>query len=242
MVIGTHLISLNQGRLLDASTRRPFPNKSRISSCSKVVRTHKNCLDDTPIALFSLKHTHTRTPPFSLTAGPLARDAKDVAKHVRKHVEFRQKFLRNQKPPRVYESLEKAVKVRCMTATTWPGNQYLSEEASREMVQRGSIQVPASEEHPNGGIQFVHDPRLQMPSLKYFVTEQVEAVYADIQCPTALFLAVDGWPFDEDRKKRTLELLKPVVCQTLPGSHHFHADPGTAPLVVDAVAQFLQQY
>lgn len=132
-----------------------------------------------------------------------------------------------------------AVETRCQTAKNFPGNQYLSKVAAKEMVLRGSR--PATTSEGESGVQFCHDPRLQWPSLQYFTPEQVEAVYKDIQCPTALLLAEDGWPFDEERYQRTLELLKPAVVHKLPGSHHFHADPDTADAVVDAVAEFLSQ-
>jgi hypothetical protein len=168
-----------------------------------------------------------------VAAGPLYRNPQDVAKHIRQHVERRQLGTMVSKPPRVYESIQKAVETRCQTARNFPGQQYLSPAAATEMVLRGSQPV-------NGGLQFRHDPRLQWPSAQYFTVEQVEAVYRDIQCPTALLLAQDGWPFDEDRRQRTLELLQPTVCKTLPGSHHFHADLDTADAVVAEVAAFLK--
>jgi hypothetical protein len=136
------------------------------------------------------------------------------------------------------------------TATKFPGRQYLSETAATELVVRGTRPVlteqeatspPAPDAHAPRGWQFRHDPRLPWPSLQYYTPEQVEAIYQAIQCPVALLLAIDGWPFDAERHARTLTLLRPVVTHTLPGSHHFHADPDTADAVVQAVAAFLQQ-
>jgi hypothetical protein len=101
------------------------------------------------------------------------------------------------------------------------------------MVLRGT------REAPDGGVQFRHDPRLLWPSIQYFSEEQTEALYRDIQCPTALIRAVDGWPFDADKLERGLALLQPVVHEILPGSHHFHADPDTAEAVAEQVAKFL---
>ena len=183
-------------------------------------------------------------------AGPLARKTHDVAKHIRQHVQRRQVGIQNMsnKPIRVYPSLEKAVETRCRTAQSFPGDQSLSLQASREMVLRGSRPVVVADADNNGGeaatkegVQFRHDPRLQWPSLQYFTVEQTEALYQDIQCPTALLLAEKGWPFDAERHQRTLDLLQPVLHKTLPGSHHFHADPDTADAVVDEVAKFLRR-
>lgn len=160
----------------------------------------------------------------------------------------------NNKPPRIYPSLSQAVAVRMQTATKFPGQQYLSETAATELVVRGTMPVvedatnptsPADEtKDPNDatprGYQFRHDPRLQWPSLQYNTQEQVEAMYQAIQCPVALLLAEDGWPCDPERHQRTIDMLRPAATHTLPGSHHFHADPDTAEAVVAAVAQFLQ--
>jgi hypothetical protein len=149
----------------------------------------------------------------------------------------------DQKPPRIfYPSLQRAVKARMQTATNFPGQQYLSETAATEMVLRSSKFSGASSNSNSTScpLQFIHDPRLQWPSAKYFTDEQVEAVYRDNQCTTALLLSVDGWPFDNVKHERTLDILQPTVFRTLPGSHHFHADPDTADAVVAEVAAFLQ--
>ena len=169
--------------------------------------------------------------------GPLARKTQDVAKHVRAHVQRRLAGNANPRAPRVYDSLEKAVQTRCFTAKNFPGSQWLSTEAATQMVLRGS--VPVGE---NGGLVFRHDPRLQWPSLQYFTSEQVDAVMDEIQCPSALILADDGWPFDEERYQATLKRLDPIVHTRLPGSHHFHADPETAERVSEEVISFLNMF
>jgi pimeloyl-ACP methyl ester carboxylesterase len=171
-------------------------------------------------------------------AGPLSRKVADTARHLRQHVLRRQQGLETQKPPKIYPDLTTAVEMRQRTATNFPGNQYISSEAARELVLRGSRFVSSDD----GGLQFCHDPRLYWPSQQYFTDEQTDAVYQDIQCPTALLLAVDGWPFDEARMQKTLELLQPVVYTTLPGSHHFHADPESMESVAIQVVEFLREF
>lgn len=183
--------------------------------------------------------------------GPLARPALDAAKHVRKHVEKRLLSPTLYAEPRRYENLELAVAARCRTARTWPGNQYLSEAAARQLVEYGTkVSTTGDDDDDVVGTttttldadyyQFRHDPRLQWPSLQFFTQEQTDGVYKDIQCPTALILAADGWPFDESTRRRTMELLRPVHTVTLPGSHHWHMDPDTAPAVVEQTAAFLR--
>ncbi|KAL7566571.1 hypothetical protein ACA910_000639 [Epithemia clementina (nom. ined.)] len=189
-------------------------------------------------------------------AGPLARNPRDIAKHVRAHVSRRLMGNASPRTPRLYPTLELAVETRCKTAENFPGNQWLSTEAATEMVLRGSIPVTSSTSTngdgdgagagntANGdavitGFQFRHDPRLQWPSCQFLTWEQTQALYQDLQCPVALLLAKDGWPFDEDKVKEARDLLKPVMFETLPGSHHFHADPDTAGKVSEKVVEFL---
>jgi len=181
-------------------------------------------------------------------AGPLTRKATDVAKHVRASVERRQagnavlfpqystvNGATKKKEPRTYPNIDLAVETRCKTATLSPGNQYLSKEASRVMVERATVQVDS------GGFQFRHDARLQWPSLQYMTDEQVEGLYRDVTCPVCLLLAENGWPVDETRKEAAAKKLQPTVFKTLPGSHHFHADPDTADAVAKEVKAFLEQ-
>jgi pimeloyl-ACP methyl ester carboxylesterase len=189
-------------------------------------------------------------------AGPLARNPLDIAKHVRMHVERRQLATTPAhvtRPPRVYETLEHAVQARMATARTFPGNQYLSHGAALELVRRGTRPAHGANANANGAalnssnagdhdghVQFTHDPRLSWPSAQYFTEEQNDGIFRSIQCPVAFLRAEHGWPFDEAKAKRFLSLLKPSLATTLPGSHHFHADPDTAPEVADAVVQWLQ--
>jgi pimeloyl-ACP methyl ester carboxylesterase len=171
-------------------------------------------------------------------AGPLARPAPMRAQHVRHHILKRlnnnNKNQQKSSSPRIYPDLETAVRVRCHNVRNFPGNQTLSESAAREMVVRGTVR------DAGGGWKFRHDPRLQWPSLQYETPEQVDALYTTLSATnTGLFLAHQGWPFDIVRNQHSLELLQPNVFETLPGSHHFHADPDTYERVVERVAAFL---
>mmetsp|Transcript_9002 Transcript_9002/g.13847 ORF Transcript_9002/g.13847 Transcript_9002/m.13847 type:complete len:332 (-) Transcript_9002:151-1146(-) len=177
--------------------------------------------------------------------GPLPRKASSTAKYARKAIEHRSKGNKTMFPQfqdsggewsgtRIYPSLEKAVETRVRTAKYSPGNQYISHTAALEMVQRATV------EKTNGGVQFQHDSRLQWPSLQYLTMEQVEGLYDDLTCPVHVLNAEDGWPMDESVRKRVEMLLKPKNWITLPGSHHFHADPETSTAVTDAIVSCLK--
>ena len=215
-------------------------------------------------------------------AGPLARRSEDTAKHIRHAVERRKRgniaiygergeggvgdsvadigagAVNGRKGGvRVYPNLDGAVDVRVNTARLAPGNQYLSREAARAMVERATVPyvttpaaqaalsaARASGENVQGftdeSVVFRHDPRLQWPSLQYFTREQVDALYADVKCPVCLILAEDGWPFGERERRSVQKLLRPAHYTKLPGSHHFHADEESFRAVFDEVVAFLE--
>ena len=163
---------------------------------------------------------------------------KTASQHLRNFVTSRQSdgpFLLQPESRFYYPSLEMAVQARCRSVKMFPGNQYISELAAKELVQRGIIK------DDNGKFRFRHDPRLQWNSLQYYSVGQLEELYRDIKCPTAVLLGQDGWPVDKESKMRVEEFLKPVVLKTLPGSHHLHADPDAADAVINEIVSFLQQ-
>ena len=154
---------------------------------------------------------------------------------------------------RKYPNLDRAIKTRIMTATASPGKQYISKEAAAALVCRAS--VPADEDNINiqkaggleldesydGSVYFRHDARLYWPSLQYFTQEQVNALLADIRCPTCVLVAEDGWPFDSEQVEKSINILKPCVLKKLPGSHHFHMDLDNASQVSSVVTDFLRE-
>jgi pimeloyl-ACP methyl ester carboxylesterase len=169
-------------------------------------------------------------------AGFLARKSEEAAKHAREHIVQRRVATRTSKqPPRTFRSLEVAIKSRRMAATKLPGNQILSYEAAEELV----IRATRRDDH-NQGVQFIHDARFQWPSIQYMTWHQVEGIFDAVDSQVCILLAENGWPFDPSKIERTKELLAPSHFQILPGSHYFHADPGTAEAVAEAVLQFLR--
>lgn len=200
-------------------------------------------------------------------AGPLARNPTDISRHVRSSITRRlksNKTLFPQDPEggkaalfqgrkKIYESFNSAVAARKKTAELVPGNQWISTEAAAAVVRRATIPSSELASHDatkaggeeisseyDGPVVFRHDARLTWPSLQYFSKDQVQALYRDVQCPSCLILADDGWPEDDWTGDAITSLLQPKVSITLPGSHHFHIDPDTADAVTEAVIDFLK--
>ena len=99
-----------------------------------------------------------------------------------------------------------------------------------------------------GKVVFRHDARLNWPNLMYFSKDQVLRLYKDVQCPTYLILAEDGFlnedEFLGENEKKFEDIInnymRPTKYAKLPGSHHFHIDPDTADAVVETVIEFLK--
>jgi pimeloyl-ACP methyl ester carboxylesterase len=181
-------------------------------------------------AAFSVKHLIMLD-----SLGPLTKPADTVSTGIRNHIKQR---VKGKPPSSVYPDLETAIETRCLTATTFPGNQYISKETATELVKR------ASSVREDGQLEFLHDQRLKWPSMLWLTDEHVNQIYQDVDVsPTCacVLLAKDGMPFPPAWISRLRELMHPTVLETLPGSHHFHADPDTVGAVVDTIVDFLAQ-
>ncbi|KAG7342659.1 peptidase S33 family protein [Nitzschia inconspicua] len=144
-----------------------------------------------------------------------------------------------------YSNLHAAVQTRMDTARFSPGgHQWLSQEAATELVQRATCVA-----WDDRTVQFVHDGRLKhSPPLLLPTLDHVLACWNNLTCPVYCLYAKDGWPFNpldiqraHDQVSNNNNSNTNLVVETLPGSHHFHADPDTAPRVVEAIVRFLQK-
>ena len=179
--------------------------------------------------------------------GPRPRPDKDITQSIRKHITTRMKSIRKPKPKSIFPNVDTAVQARCMTATTFPGKQYISTEAAYELVLRATVKPADSKEDDDTSVQFVHDNRLYWPSLQYMTTEQNITFYKDIReaehIDVCILTGKDGWPFDltkeNNHMKVALDTLQPKVMKELPGSHHFHMDPESCEEVARNVVEFL---
>jgi len=187
-------------------------------------------------------------------AGPLARNANDCSRHVRAACQRRLKSNKTLFPDgtnggatraKVYRNVDAAIEARMDTTRRMPGDQYLSEEAARDMVLRATVDaaVTSNSADDNHPVTFRHDPRLQWPSLQYYTREQVEAIYTDLcnsNVPVSILMAEDGWPVDSWSQSAVKDILKPTHMKLLKGSHHFHADPDTVGEVASEIVSFLK--
>jgi pimeloyl-ACP methyl ester carboxylesterase len=165
--------------------------------------------------------------------GPMTKKAEDVVIGLRRHIEQK---LKGKPPNSIYPNIDTAVQVRCASAMAMPGNQYISTESAKALVTR------ASDTLEGGKIQFVYDQRLKWPSMMYLSQEQLNQLYSDVANSSAkvcLLLARDGLPYHQSAVISAQGLLKPYVCKTLPGSHHFHMDEDSSQTVVNEIIGFL---
>jgi len=174
--------------------------------------------------------------------GPHLREGGAV-QHLRAHIKAR---LRGKDPQSIYESMEHAIEIRMLSATTFPGEQYISKEAATQLVQGATIQL-----EDGCGVKFLHDQRLKMPNIAYLSQEQVDEFYravsgtitssssSSFSTQTCLLLADEGMPFPSSMREHTIDVLQPKTVLHLPGSHHFHADPDSAAAVAEAILSFI---
>ncbi len=129
------------------------------------------------------------------------------------------------KPPIVgggarYESLERALEVRCRVAK-------MSEQAARPIVERGLREV-------DGVWQWRADPRLHLPSAFKLSAQHNQLLLERVrELPHRLILAQQG--VGASVLKSELNGLKLNWAQR-PGSHHFHLEPGVEGIAADILA------
>lgn len=156
-----------------------------------------------------------------------------VVERMQQHVLQRYSGNLEKRQRRTYKTLDDAIHVRQQAAVNSPGgNQWLSYEAAKEMVEWALEEEPTS-----GGFQFRHDPRLHWPALQTPTLEQI-LEFCTLRVPTLWLRARDGWPFPSQSILEQTESYFEGI-QTLEGSHHFHADPETVDTVVASILERL---
>lgn len=94
---------------------------------------------------------------------------------------------------------------------------------------------------PASGWCFRHDPKIKGPAPHHLSEEQARAFLSAIAAPVLHVAAADGWPRPPGVTEARALLVRDLEAVTLPGSHHLHLDPDTAPAVVNAMAGFLRR-
>ena len=129
----------------------------------------------------------------------------------------------NKKMPS-YNSLEDAIKARLKAAD-------MSEAAVQKIVERGVKKVA-------GKYTWVADPKLRLASAIRLSPEHTDAMMKAITMPALLLLAEQGFVVREGAVER-LQQYPHIVCEMLPGNHHFHMEE-QAELIAQRASQFYQ--
>lgn len=141
--------------------------------------------------------------------GSLDRPVEYLTTNLRSYVERRLREIDinlNEDFRFLYPSIEDAIKARCRTPKTFPGNQYISTETARALVECSIVQQEDNnnnnriQSNPNngGGRQYYYfrtDTRLYWPMMLNLTLEQVEQLYKMIgssTCETCILLGEDG--------------------------------------------------
>lgn len=109
---------------------------------------------------------------------------------------------------KVFPDLESAVAARVRDSDLDPAS-------ARLLVERGT-------EAADGGVRFIHDPRLRSRSRLRFTEEQVQAFMSAIRCPVLAVRALHGWPFPEDLVRARLATIADLRVAEVEGGHHVH--------------------
>lgn len=199
-------------------------------------------------------------------------------------------LLKHEKDIRgMYSSIDEAIDRRVASVRDFPGNQFLSREASVSLTSRALVPVIDPAQSPSDPNSTASDTSSEVPTPHYTlyketdplpkVGEHVEIQGADLkgvcvgyrfghdrratashlmsadECVNQAFLkeittaglpvlivrGISGWPFPEDIAKQRTEILEPVLTlKQLPGGHHLHLDPDSAPAVFDAIVEWFR--
>ena len=138
--------------------------------------------------------------------GPLAAAAADAPRQLIAALDDERKAA--PAPPRLFRDFESAVAARLRDSD-------LDNESARLLVARGSAAV-------EGGVRFIHDPRLKTRSRLRFTEEQVLAFLKAIPCPVLAVGALQGWPFPKDVVAARLAAIPNLETAEVEGGHHVH--------------------
>lgn len=159
------------------------------------------------------------------------------------------------RPPKVYETIQKAIDTRMFVVGRYPGDQSISKEAATAIVCRGVSDARASLDElfgdgEDGGaelesdyskpVKFRHDSRLLLPSPMYLSSRQVLGFAKDIKAPTLLIRGKKGWPpSNAEEMQERREAISDLTYHEVTGSHHCHLDPETARETGTKILEFL---
>lgn len=183
---------------------------------------------------------------------PFTAAPNDTVRNLRRALEAEEKARLSglfSRTPKEYSSLGVAIDVRVKAATLFPGGTYITFEGAKAIVQRGAMacdgtSLMGESDLGRGPVSFLHDARHHLPTYTRMTKEQALNFTDSISAPTQLISGDEGLAYPSaDMKAHTEILHKKDLLKhiTLPGSHHLHVDPKTAPKVAEVVVDFLNR-
>jgi pimeloyl-ACP methyl ester carboxylesterase len=127
-----------------------------------------------------------------------------------------------------FDNPELAVRLR--TRGLFP----LSETAARHLTERSLAESPS-------GWFWRTDSRLKCTSPSRLTENIVHTYLQGIQAPCLLLGAESGYFGRMELLRQRAEQVRRCEIRTLPGGHHFHLEPDTAPAVAEAIRDFWRE-
>ena len=153
--------------------------------------------------------------------GPLTDEIEAVLPQLRKAVS---KALNLSSNKTVFPDLDMAIRARML------GIGKLSREAATLLVNRGIKQVEK-------GFSWRSDPKLLKPSFLRLSEQQVEVIFAGIECPVKLLTGSEGYFSNEQALRKRMPYFTNIEHRSVQGGHHFHMDGD-----VESTARYVNEF
>jgi pimeloyl-ACP methyl ester carboxylesterase len=154
--------------------------------------------------------------------GPYTKPAeaapRQLAKAIRSEAEF------NDNSSKLFPDFGTAVAAR-------KAGSDLDASSAEILVRRATEQV-------EGGVRFIHDPRLKIKTRLRLTENQLLAFMEKIHCPVLLIHAQGGFRYPEEILSRRIEAVEDLQMAEVEGGHHVHLShpERVAPLILDFFA------
>lgn len=140
--------------------------------------------------------------------GPLTYQDDEALKKYQKYIKML--GVLDKKPTRFYETVDEAAKTRA-------SNSDLSIEFSTIIVKRGLKET-------EDGYTWRHDDRLLLPSAIRFNETQVLNFLENIDMPSLMISASNGFPYQLPIMHKRINTVKTLQHETVEGGHHIHME------------------
>lgn len=157
-------------------------------------------------------------------SGPLTEDPVKLPERLKRSSKEHRDSARFQS--RLLTSIEDGIDARLRAAK-------ITHAAAKLLVERQTKTV-------DGGFHWRFDPRHRMASAIYLTEPQVLSVLNQVDCPTLVVMAEEGYLAKRIDTQKRLQQFKNLVQVTVPGHHHMHMDDPVK--TANAINQFLEKF